>query len=76
MPASVEMRLTTLPTLSRTALCDLWKQFSASPPSSHLRRDLMIRVLAYRMQEQAFGSLNTRTQERLRQLARAVGKGN
>jgi hypothetical protein len=66
MPDSVEKRLDALPTLSKAALCDLWKQFFHSDPSSQLRRNLMIPILAYRIQEQGFGSLSVRAQERLR----------
>ena len=76
MPDPVEKRLATLPTLSKAALCDLWKQFFHSDPSSELRRDLMIPILAYRIQEQAFGPLSARAQERLRQLSQAFEKGS
>ena len=71
----VEKRLATLPTLSKAALCVLWKQFFHSAPSSQLRRDLMIPILSYRIQEQAFGSLSARARERLRQLSRAFENG-
>ena len=76
MPDSVEKRLAALPTLSKAALCDLWKQFFHSDPSSQLRRNLMIPILAYRIQEQAFGSLSARNRERLRQLSLAFEKGS
>jgi hypothetical protein len=75
MPYSVEKRLVALPTMSKAALCDLWKQFFHSDPSSDLRRNLMIPILAYRIQEHAFGSLSARTRERLRQLSQAFEKG-
>jgi len=75
MPDPVAKRLTALPTMSKAALSDLWKQFFHSEPPSHLRRDLMIPILAYRMQEQAFGSIGARTQERLGQLGRAFEEG-
>ena len=75
MPEPVEKRLAALPTLNKAALCDLWKQFFHSDLSSGLRRDLMIPILAYRIQEQAFGSLSARTQERLRRLSQAFEKG-
>ena len=74
MPDSVEKRLAALPTLRKAALCELWKQFFHSDPSSQLRRDLMIPILAYRIQEQAFGSLSAPTRERLRQLGLAFEK--
>ena len=69
MPQPVAKRLATLPALSRAALADLWKQLFKADPSPKLRSDLMIPILAYRMQEQAFGTLNDRARERLRRLA-------
>ena len=75
MPDPVEKRLVALPTMSKAELCDLWKQLFHSDPSSDLRRNLMIPILAYRIQEQAFGSLSARTRERLRQLSQAFEKG-
>lgn len=74
MPDPIANRLSDLPTLSRIALCDLWKQLfdSSSPPK--LRRDLMIPILAYRFQEQAFGSLKSAARIRLRQLSQAFEK--
>jgi Protein of unknown function (DUF2924) len=76
MPDRVDHRLAALPTMSKAAICDLWKQFFGSAPPTQLRRDLMIPILAYRIQEQAFGSLGARTRERLRQLSRAFEKGS
>ncbi len=76
MPEPVQKRLATLPTLSKAALCDLWKQFFHSAPSSKLRRNLMIPILSYRVQEEAYGSLSARAQERLRQLSRAFEQGS
>jgi len=76
MPEPVAQRLAALPTLSRAALSDLWKQFFHSDPSPKLRSDLMIPILAHRIQEQAFGSLNARARERLRQLSRAFEEGS
>jgi hypothetical protein len=76
MPDRVEHRLAALPTMSKASLGDLWKQFFGSMPPTRLRRDLMIPILVYRMQEQAFGSLSARTRERLSQLSRAFEKGS
>jgi Protein of unknown function (DUF2924) len=71
MPDQTAQRLADLRTLSKVALCDLWKQlFDASPPAK-LRRDLMIPILAHRIQEQAFGSLGAGSRSRLRHLSRA-----
>jgi Protein of unknown function (DUF2924) len=76
MPDSVEQRLAALPTLTKAALHDLWMHLFQSTPPSPLRRDLMIPILAYRIQGQAFGSLSARAQERLRQLSRGFEKGS
>jgi hypothetical protein len=74
MPDPSAKRIAGLPQLSKAALYDLWKQlFNASPPPK-LRRHLMIPVLGFRLQEQAFGSLSARTRNRLRDLSRAFEK--
>src|ERR1700733_513670 len=67
----IAQHLADLPTLSRVALHALWKQFFDASPPQKLRKDLMIPILAHRIQEQAFGSLSTRTLDRLRNLSRA-----
>ena len=72
MPDPIAQRLTALPSLSKNALRELWKHlFNVSPPSQ-LRRHLMIPILAYRLQEQALGSLSAASRGRLRQLALAL----
>lgn len=69
MTRNIESRLAELSKLSRAALCDLWEQHFGSSAPTQLRRDLMIPILAHRIQEKAFGSLSAKTRNRLRQLA-------
>jgi hypothetical protein len=76
MPDETAKRLGDLPELSKTALCYLWKQLFDAPPPAKLRRDLMIPILAYRLQEQAFGSLSAGARGRLRHLSRAFERGS
>jgi Protein of unknown function (DUF2924) len=71
MPDLIDQRLTTLPKLSKTALRELWEQLFNAPPPPQVRRHLMISILAYRLQEQAFGSLRAASRGRLQQFARA-----
>jgi hypothetical protein len=53
--------------MSLTALRAEWRRlFRASPPT--ISRDLMIRGLAYRLQEQSLGGLTRATQRKLRAL--------
>ena len=70
MPKPTDERLAALPHLSKPALYDLRKQLFHAVPPAQLRRELMIPILGYRIQEQAFGSLRPDSLKRLRQLAR------
>jgi len=72
MSDRIDERLANLQTLCKTNLNDVWRKLFQAQPPLQLRRDLMARILAYRLQEQAFGVLNPRCQRRLRQLATAI----
>jgi hypothetical protein len=72
MPDSTTTQcLSSLPSSTKTALCDQWLHLfkKESPPA--MRKDLMLRIIAYRLQEQEFGGLSDATRRRLRQLANA-----
>ena len=56
--------------MSPTALRDTWQKVFDSAAPSKLRKDLLVRILAYRLQEQAFGGLSTETRSHLRVLAK------
>ena len=71
MPEPIAQRLTALPKLSKTKLDELWKELFDASPRPQVRRHLMIPILAYRLQERAFGSLTIANRGRLRQLGRA-----
>jgi hypothetical protein len=72
--SSIAKRLGSLSNLGKPALFELWKQlFDVSPPPK-LRRDLMISILAHRIQKQSFGSLRAAIRTRLRQLSRGFEK--
>jgi hypothetical protein len=71
MLGSIEQQLASLPSLGRAELGKLWQQFFKTAPNPGMRKGLMFRFLAHRMQEQAFGPLPPRSQQRIRQLASA-----
>jgi hypothetical protein len=50
----------------------LWPQWFDRPPPTKIRRELLVRALAYRMQERAAGGLTTATRTKLRALAEGV----
>jgi len=72
MPDSITERLATLPSLDKGSLSKLWEELFSSSPPPRLRSDLMVRILGYRLQEHAFGSLSNPSLSRLRELARCL----
>jgi Protein of unknown function (DUF2924) len=75
--SSVAQHLSSLASLNKAALCELWQQFFNSARDPKIRRPAMIRFLAYRIQEQAYGSLSPTSERHLRQLeGSAAGKSN
>jgi hypothetical protein len=66
--SSIAKRLASLSMLSKPALCDLWWQLFKKEPPPEIRKDLMLRIVAHRLQE-AFGGLSDAGCRRLRQLA-------
>ena len=72
MPDPIVDRLANLPNLSKAALAELWEQLFQTSPQPRLRRDLMVRILAHRLQEQAFGGLASGYRRRLQRLASAI----
>ena len=64
--------LASLAQLTPGALRALWPQWFDRPPPAKIRRELLVRALAYRMQERAFGGLSMATRAKLRAIATAV----
>ena len=54
-----------LPTLGKTQLKELWQKSFGRPPSPRLRRELMLPILAFRLQEIPHGGLTEQTQMNL-----------
>src|ERR1035438_289592 len=72
MADNLALTLDSLPTMSKDALSALLQQLFQSSPPHQLPRQLRVRILAYRIQEQAFRGLNPSARQRLRQMARAL----
>ena len=64
-------KLHLLPSLGKAELRAEWQRLFGRPAPSALRKDLIAKVLAYRIQELRFGSLNSAAGKRLRQIAKA-----
>jgi hypothetical protein len=74
MPDSLATRLDSLRSMSKDALCVLWNQLFQTAPPDKLRRHLMVRILTYKLQEQAFRGPSPGARQRLSQIARALEK--
>ena len=75
MKVDLEQQLSQLPNLSRPALHEQWHALFGSQPHPKLRREILIPILAYRLQEKALGGLKPSTARRLRAVAEEIGGG-
>jgi Protein of unknown function (DUF2924) len=57
-PAAIEAEITHLRSLARDALRRHWRLVFGRTPPAALSKDLLGRMIAYRLQEQAFGGLD------------------
>src|ERR1700683_4051325 len=69
MSSEITTQLEELPRLPKPELLALWQELFAKPAHPRLRRNLMVPILAYRLQEQAYGGLKPSTRKRLQKLA-------
>ena len=69
MPNQISAKLEQLPRMRTAKLRGLWQELFDKPVHPKLRRDLMIPILAYRIQENAYGGLKPSTRKRLQKLA-------
>jgi len=66
---SFAKKLAELPSLNKTQLLPIWAENFSTPPPPTLRKELMVPILAYRMQEREYGGLSLATRRRLKELA-------
>ena len=68
--AAVETEVDRIRSLGIAALRARWRLMFGGPPPTGLTKDIIRRLIAYCIQEKAFGSLGVGNRRRLRQLAR------
>jgi hypothetical protein len=66
---ALEEEIASLPTLSKAELQEKWREKLKQPAPTHLNKSILVPLLAYKLQEQAFGGLKPAYKRRLRQLA-------
>ena len=64
--------LSRLPMLNLHELRQEWRRLNKADTGPHLSRDLLVRAVAYRLQELALGGLRPEPQRQLRQIAMEV----
>jgi Protein of unknown function (DUF2924) len=68
----ISQRIAALPALNKAKLLVVWRENFSHPPPPKLRKELMVPVLAYRIQEKEFGGLSHQARKKLEELARTV----
>jgi hypothetical protein len=71
----VEAEIAGLPALSLDELRERWRVLYGNPAPRSLRRDLLVRAVAYQIQVKAFGGLSAATKRKLREIAAAAREG-
>ena len=73
---SLNQQLTALPKMERKALQALWERLLQKPPNPALRREILVPIIAYRLQEAAFGGLKGSIERQLFALAQDGPQGH
>jgi len=72
--ADLSRKIAILPELDKAGLLKIWAEnFPQSPPPK-MRKEIMVPILAYRMQEREFGGLSHAARKRLKELAESLEK--
>ena len=71
---TIETRMTEIQEMDPPALRDAWRRHYRAPPPRRLSRDLLMRGIAYKLQEQVHGGLSKAARRRLRALAQAFAE--
>jgi hypothetical protein len=74
-PFPLEERLAALAGLGLDGLRGEWRKLHRAVPPARLSRDLLLRSIAHRLQEDALGGLSPAAERRLASLARSLAAG-
>lgn len=58
--------------MNKAQLLSVWNQHFTQFPTPNLRKELMVPILGYRIQEREFGGLSHAARMKLRELAKAI----
>ena len=69
MSDTLEVEIASLPKMNLAQLQAKWRRVLKQAPPPHIRKQLLVPLLAYKLQEQAYGGLKPEVKRRLRELA-------
>ena len=67
-------QITEIREMDLASLRQAWRRWYRTPPPRRLSRDLLVRGIAYRIQEDAHGGLSNATRRRLRKMAKGFAE--
>ena len=76
MGAAIDTRITALEALTIADLQIEWRRLYRAAPPTRLSRDLLVRGVAYKLQEHVYGGLSPGVRRRLRSLVESPDKQN
>ena len=65
-------QIAALPSLNKAQLLAIWAENFSKDPPPNLRKELMVPILAYRIQEREFGGLSHGARRRLKEVAASL----
>ena len=71
MSESLELEIAALPKMNINELRAKWRSRLKQPPPAHIRKQLMVSLLAYKLQEQAYGGLKPEIRRQIEKLGAA-----
>jgi len=76
MPNDLAKQLEELRQFTRPELVATWTEVFGHPLRCRAHKDFLIRCIAYRLQEQAYGGLSANTRKQLRKIAAEIEAGS
>src|SRR5271157_910766 len=74
MSADIAGQIAQLRGFSRQRLLEMWQKLYKKTVPLGIRREIMVPILAYKIQENAYGGLKPATRAELRRIARSLEK--
>jgi len=68
----ISEQVAALPAMNKAQLLSVWAENFHQPPPPTLRKELMVPILAYRIQEREHGGLSNAARQKLKQIAKGL----